>query len=87
MLGATPNRTLKSLLLAKIAAEYILRWVPAGTHDWQKFVRPSEFCSYMRNNGLGVMDITGMQLNLIDGGWGFSKDLDVNYFISAEKTI
>ena len=87
MLGATLNRTVKSLLLAKIAAEYILRWVPAGTHDWQKFVRPSEFCSYMRNNGLGVMDITGMQLNLIDGGWEFSKDLNVNYFISAEKTF
>mgnify|MGYP006104949809 FL=1 len=87
MLGATLNRTLKSLLLAKIAAEYILRWVPAGTHDWRRFVRPSEFCFYMRNNGLDVMDITGMQLNLIDGVWEFSKDLDVNYFISAEKTI
>ena len=86
-LGATLNRTLKSLVMAKIAAEYILRWVPRGTHDWRKFVRPSEFCYHIRNNGLSVLDITGMQLGLIDGGWDFSKDLDINYFIAAEKSI
>jgi 2-polyprenyl-6-hydroxyphenyl methylase/3-demethylubiquinone-9 3-methyltransferase len=85
MLAATLNRTLKSLALAKIMAEYILRWVPMGTHDWQKFVRPSEFCYHIRNNGMDVLDITGMQLNLIGDGWDFSKDLDVNYLITAEK--
>jgi 2-polyprenyl-6-hydroxyphenyl methylase/3-demethylubiquinone-9 3-methyltransferase len=85
ILGATLNRTFKSLVLAKIVAEYILRWVPAGTHDWRKFVRPSEFCYHMRNNGLNVLDITGMQLNLFDDDWGFSKDLNVNYFIAANK--
>jgi 2-polyprenyl-6-hydroxyphenyl methylase/3-demethylubiquinone-9 3-methyltransferase len=87
ILGSTLNRTLKSLALAKIAAEYILRWVPAGTHDWRKFVRPSEFCYHMRNNGLDVLDITGMHLNLFDDDWDFSKDLSINYLITAEKSI
>jgi len=86
ILGATLNRTLKSLVLAKIVAEYILRWVPTGTHDWRKFVRPSEFCYHMRNNGLDVLDITGMQFNLLDDDWNFSKDLNINYFITAEKS-
>ena len=85
ILGATLNRTLKSLVLAKIMAEYILRWVPAGTHDWRKFVRPSEFCYHMRNNGLDVLDITGMKLNLFNDDWDFSKDLNINYFITANK--
>ena len=86
ILCATLNRTLKSLVLAKIVAEYILRWVPAGTHDWRKFVKPSEFCYHMRNNGLDVLDITGMQLNLFDDDWDFSQDLSINYFIAAEKS-
>jgi 2-polyprenyl-6-hydroxyphenyl methylase/3-demethylubiquinone-9 3-methyltransferase len=86
ILGATLNRTLKSLVLAKIVAEYILRWIPTGTHDWRKFVRPSEFCYHMRNNGLDVLDITGMQFNLLDDDWNFSKDLNINYFITAEKS-
>jgi 2-polyprenyl-6-hydroxyphenyl methylase/3-demethylubiquinone-9 3-methyltransferase len=86
ILGATLNRTLKSLVLAKMVAEYVLRWVPTGTHDWRKFVRPSEFCYHMRNNGLDVLDITGMQFNLLDDDWNFSKDLNINYFITAEKS-
>ncbi len=85
MVGATLNRTLKSLALAKVAAEYILRWVPAGTHDWRKFVKPSEFGRYIRGCGLQLTDLTGMRLDPIDGTWNFSKNLDVNYFISAQK--
>ncbi len=85
MLGATLNRTLKSLALAKIVAEYVLKKVPKGTHDWRKFVRPSEFCYHMRNNGLNVLDITGMKLDFIEDSWILSKELDVNYFITAEK--
>jgi 2-polyprenyl-6-hydroxyphenyl methylase/3-demethylubiquinone-9 3-methyltransferase len=85
MVGATISRTIKSLVLAKIAAEYILRWVPAGTHDWQKFLKPSEFSRYLRSYGLIVSDLSGMRLNLTNGHWCFSENLDVNYFISAKK--
>lgn len=85
MVGATLNRTLKSLALAKIAAEYVLRWVPAGTHDWRKFVKPSEFGRFVRGAGLELTDLTGMRLDPFKGRWAFSKNLDVNYFISAQK--
>jgi 2-polyprenyl-6-hydroxyphenyl methylase / 3-demethylubiquinone-9 3-methyltransferase len=85
MVGSTLNRTIKSLALAKIAAEYILRWVPAGTHDWQKFVKPSEFSRSLRGCGLVVTDFTGMHLGATTGSWDFSKNLDVNYFITAMK--
>lgn len=84
MVGSTLNRTLKSLALAKVAAEYILRWVPPGTHDWRKFVKPSEFGRYARESGLELIDLTGLQFNL-SGSWSLSKNLDVNYFISACK--
>ena len=85
MVGGTLNRTVKSLALAKVAAEYLLRWVPAGTHDWRKFVKPSEFGHYLRDSGLEITDLTGMRLNPLNGNWEFSKNLDVNYFISAQK--
>tara|TARA_B100000315_G_C14591089_1_gene595835 strand:+ start:1276 stop:2034 length:759 start_codon:yes stop_codon:yes gene_type:complete len=84
MVGATLNRTVKSLALAKVAAEYVLRWVPAGTHDWHKFVKPSEFGHYVRACGLELTDLTGLQFDLI-GGWSLSKNLDVNYFMAAAK--
>jgi len=87
MVGATLNRTVKSLALAKVAAEYILRWVPAGTHDWRKFVKPSEFSRFLRAYGLEVTDLTGMQLSPLRGGWTLSKNLDVNYFITAKKAL
>jgi 2-polyprenyl-6-hydroxyphenyl methylase/3-demethylubiquinone-9 3-methyltransferase len=85
MLGSTINRSIKSLVFAKIGAEYILKWVPIGTHDWRKFVKPSEFCYHMRSNGLNVEDITGMKLNVIEDYWRFSQDLDINYLIAAKK--
>ena len=85
MVGSTINRSIKSLALAKVGAEYILRWVPIGTHDWRKFVKPSEFCYHMRSNGLDVEDITGMKLNIIEDDWQFSKDLKINYLITAKK--
>ncbi|MBT3916375.1 MAG: bifunctional 2-polyprenyl-6-hydroxyphenol methylase/3-demethylubiquinol 3-O-methyltransferase UbiG [Rhodospirillaceae bacterium] len=84
MVGATLNRTVKSLALAKVAAEYVFGWVPAGTHDWRKFVKPSEFGHYVRANGLELTDLTGLQFNFA-GGWSLSKNLDVNYFIAAAK--
>ncbi|MFP6733405.1 MAG: bifunctional 2-polyprenyl-6-hydroxyphenol methylase/3-demethylubiquinol 3-O-methyltransferase UbiG [Rhodospirillales bacterium] len=84
-IGATLNRTLKSLVLGKIAAEYVLGWVPPGTHDWRKFVRPSEFAAYLRRAGLEVSDFTGISYAPLEGDWTLSKDLGVNYMLAAAK--
>ena len=83
---STINRTIKSYGLAIIGAEYILRWLPRGTHDWQKFLRPSELCLQIRNNGLNIEEMTGMSFNPIKNYWHLNeKDLSVNYIISAVK--
>jgi 2-polyprenyl-6-hydroxyphenyl methylase/3-demethylubiquinone-9 3-methyltransferase len=79
MLFATLNRTLKSLALAKVGAEYVLRWLPAGTHDWRKFVRPSELAAILRRHGLDVSDLTGVAFDPLRGRWSLSRDLGVNY--------
>jgi len=75
----TLNRTLKSLALAKIGAEYILRWLPAGTHDWRKFVRPSELANGLRPHGFVLRDIRGVTFNPFKDEWSLSRDTDVNY--------
>ncbi|KJE36102.1 3-demethylubiquinone-9 3-methyltransferase [Thalassospira sp. HJ] len=86
MFVATLNRTIKSLALAKIGAEYILRWLPAGTHDWRKFVKPSEMSGYLRGAGLELCDITGVAYNPINDTWAPApRDLDVNYMVIAQK--
>ena len=86
MFVATLNRTIKSLALAKIGAEYILRWLPAGTHDWRKFVKPSEMSGYLRGAGLEMTDITGVAYNPINDKWyPAPRDLDVNYMVIASK--
>lgn len=82
---ATLNRTIKSLALAKIGAEYVLRWLPAGTHDWRKFMRPSELAAGLRRAGLTLTDITGMSFNPLTGTWSLSRDLDVNYLVTAVR--
>jgi 2-polyprenyl-6-hydroxyphenyl methylase/3-demethylubiquinone-9 3-methyltransferase len=83
---ATLNRTLKSLALAKIGAEYILRWLPIGTHDWRKFVRPSELAAGLRRCRLRVEDLTGMRYDPFSDTWSLSSaDLDVNYLVCATK--
>ena len=79
MVFATLNRTLKSLALAKVGAEYVLRWLPAGTHDWRKFVRPSELAAVLRRHGLDVSDLTGVTYDPLRRSWSLSRDLDVNY--------
>jgi 2-polyprenyl-6-hydroxyphenyl methylase / 3-demethylubiquinone-9 3-methyltransferase len=79
MVFATLNRTLKSLALAKIGAEYVLRWLPAGTHDWRKFVRPSELAAILRRHGLDVSDLTGVTYDPLRRSWSLSRDLGVNY--------
>lgn len=75
----TINRTLKSLALAKVAAEYILRWVPVGTHDWNRFVRPSELSRGLKRYGYGIDDITGVSYNPANGTWVLGDDTAVNY--------
>lgn len=86
-LVATLNRTLKSLALAKIGAEYVLRWLPAGTHDWRKFLRPSELTGYLRTAGLDVVDNCGVSYNPLRDSWSVSRDLDVNYMLVAIRPL
>lgn len=81
----TINRTLKSLALAKIGAEYVLRWVPPGTHDWRRFVRPSEMARGLRPHGIVPRDIQGTVFNPANGEWRLSGDIDVNYLACFER--
>ncbi len=85
MVLSTLNRTLKSLALAKIGAEYVMRWLPVGTHDWRKFRRPSELASHIRPHGLEVRALGGMDYHPIDGTWGLSNRLGVNYLMFATR--
>lgn len=83
---STLNRTAKSYLLGIIAAEYVLRWVPAGTHDWKKFLKPSEIAQRLEKNGFTVTDVCGLVYDPISRAFSLSKtDLDVNYFITAMR--
>ena len=85
MVVATLNRTLKSLALAKIGAEYVLGWLPAGTHDWNKFVRPDELIRHLSDAGLSVKRLQGVFFDPMRWEWGLSSDTDVNYMAAAEK--
>ncbi len=85
LIAATLNRTLKSLALAKIGAEYILRWLPPGTHEWHKFVKPSELTAGLRDGGMTVKDITGLTYDIMTNTWTTSQDLAVNYVVFATQ--
>ena len=82
---ATLNRTAKSFALAIVGAEYILRWLPRGTHRWEKFVTPNELGIAIERGGLNVVDETGVVYNLFADRWQLSTDTDVNYMVVAEK--
>lgn len=83
---STINRTIKSYMLAIVGAEYILRWLPIGTHSWDKFLKPSEIDSMLRKNHCRTTDITGMEYNpLKRKKWYLTKNIDVNYIMSATK--
>lgn len=82
---STVNRTLKSLALAKIGAEYLLRWLPAGTHDWRKFVRPSELADGLRPAGVEITKLSGMTYKALRNQWGPSEDVAVNYLALGVK--
>ncbi len=83
---STLNKNIKSYLLAIIGAEYLLRWVPRGTHEWKKFLRPSEFVDVLRRNGLETEDLMGIVYDpVLDKWFQDARDLDVNYMLVAEK--
>ena len=79
MFVATLNKTLKSYLFAIIGAEYILRWLPIGTHEWEKFVKPEELVEILEKHNLKLEFLDGMKFNLIKDEWNISKDKSVNY--------
>lgn len=80
---STLNRTARSLLTAKIGAEYVMRMLPAGTHDWRRFVTPAEMGAHLRGAGLRVTDIAGLLPDPLRGGWRTGRDLGVNYIVAA----
>lgn len=85
MFLATLNRTAKSYALAIIGAEYLLRWLPKGTHDWQRFVKPSELASGLRSTGMAIAEMTGVVYNPFSDRWSLdTNDLAVNYMAVAE---
>jgi 2-polyprenyl-6-hydroxyphenyl methylase/3-demethylubiquinone-9 3-methyltransferase len=85
MIVATLNRTLKSFALAIVGAEYVLRWLPRGTHQWDKFVTPDELESALRRAALQVTDRRGMVYDLLADAWRLAPDTDVNYLVSATR--
>src|SRR6476646_10493723 len=86
MIAATLNRTLKSFALAIVGAEYILRWLPVGSHRWDKFVTPNELEIAMVQGGLQVTGSQGVIYNILADRWQLSGDMDVNYMLSAERS-
>jgi len=82
---ATLNRTLKSYALAIVSAEYLLRWLPRGTHDWEKFVTPEELESRIETGGLSVFAREGVVYQPLADRWARSRDLDVNYMLAAGR--
>ncbi len=85
VLFSTLNRTLKSFALAIVGAEYVLRWIPTGTHDWKKFVTPDELKAQCRDAGLDVADVTGMMYDPLRDAWRLGRDSGVNYWLTAER--
>jgi 2-polyprenyl-6-hydroxyphenyl methylase/3-demethylubiquinone-9 3-methyltransferase len=71
--------------LAIIGAEYFLGWLPRGTHDWRKFMRPSEIVLGLRHNGLCAIHLAGVSYDLAHGEWSLSRDLEVNYMVMAAR--
>ena len=85
MFVATLNKTLKSYVFAVIGAEYILKWLPIGTHDWEKFIKPNDLINISEKNGLSLKKLDGMKFNILDNSWKVSDDTSVNYIIKLKK--
>jgi len=85
MFIATLNKTLKSYIFAIVGAEYILRWLPIGTHDWNMFVKPDDLVKICKKNSLNLDEILGVKYDIISGDWFISRDKDVNYLARFKK--
>ena len=85
MFIATLNKTLKSYLFAIVGAEYILRWLPIGTHEWNKFVKPEELIDFGKKNNLRLIQIDGVKFNILKNEWDISKDKSINYITQFKK--
>ena len=85
MFVATINQTLKSYIFAIIGAEYIMRWLPIGTHDWEKFVKPNDLVEILKKYNLKVDNLDGMKFNLIKDEWAISSDNSINYIAKFIK--
>ena len=85
MFTATLNKTLKSYLFAIIGAEYILKWLPIGTHDWEKFVKPNDLINISKENNLILKKLDGMKFNILNNEWEVSNDTSVNYIAKFVK--
>jgi len=85
MFIATLNKTLKSYIFAIIGAEYVLRWLPIGTHDWEKFVRPEDLKKILIKNNLKFEKLDGMNFNIIQDEWSVSSDTSINYIVKSIK--
>ena len=86
MFIATLNKTLKSYLFAIIGAEYILKWLPIGTHDWNKFLTPRDLINICKNNSLNLNDLIGVKFDILENEWIVSEDSSVNYLAQFSKT-
>jgi 2-polyprenyl-6-hydroxyphenyl methylase / 3-demethylubiquinone-9 3-methyltransferase len=82
---STLNRSPQSFLAAKVGAEYLLRWLPVGTHDWRRFIKPTELGAMLRHVGLRVSDIAGLTADPLIGNWNVGRSLAVNYLLAADK--
>ena len=85
MFVATLNKTLKSYMFAIIGAEYVLRWLPIGTHDWEKFVKPEDLKKILSKNNLKLEKLDGMNFNIIKDEWNLSSDTSINYIVKSIK--
>ena len=85
MIVATLNRTLKAFALAKVGAEYVLRWLPVGTHDWSKFLKPDELRGFLSGQPLQVQGPFGVTFDPLSGRWSRSSDCDINYMMTVTR--
>lgn len=85
LLMSTLNRTAASFVAAKLVAEYVLRWLPVGTHDWRHFLTPAELGRHVRAAGLAVEEVTGLSLDPLRGTWRVGRDMRVNYLLAAVR--
>jgi len=85
MFVATLNKTLRSYVFAIIGAEYVLKWLPIGTHDWERFVTPDDLIKISQKNNLSLKKLDGMKFNILNDSWKISDDTSVNYIVKFKK--